>query len=82
MPVLGKFNESAISIEDKAPGLHGCSVECLNKGGMAVLELLVRLLNVSFDMEVQSTWKYTLDMEVHTYGLVWCIYSDHVQREE
>ena len=27
-------------------------MECLKKGGMAVLEWLVRLLNVSFDMRV------------------------------
>ena len=36
----------------KAPGLDGFSVECLKKGGMAVLERLVRLLNLSFDMGV------------------------------
>ena len=36
----------------KAPGLDGFPVECLNKGGMPVLEWLVRLLNVSFNMEV------------------------------
>ena len=35
---------------DKAPGLDGFPVECLKKGGMAVLEWLVILLNVSFDM--------------------------------
>ena len=29
----------------KAPGLDGFQVECLKKGGMAVLEWLVRLLN-------------------------------------
>ena len=29
----------------KAPGLDGFLVECLKKGGMAVLEWLVRLLN-------------------------------------
>ena len=33
-------------------GLDGFPVECLNKGGMAVLEWLVRLLNLSFDMGV------------------------------
>ena len=27
-------------------------MQCLNKGGMAVLEWLVRLLNISFDMGV------------------------------
>ena len=36
----------------KAPGLDGFPVECLKKGGMAVLEWLVILLNLSFDMEV------------------------------
>ena len=34
----------------KAPGLDGHPVECLKKGDMAVLEWLVTLLNVSFDM--------------------------------
>ena len=34
----------------KAPGLDGFPVECLKKGGMAVLEWLLRLLNLSFDM--------------------------------
>ena len=36
----------------KAPGLGGFPVECLKKGGMAVLEWLVRLLNVNFDIGV------------------------------
>ena len=36
----------------KAPGLDGILVECLKKGGMAVLEWLVRLLNLSFHMGV------------------------------
>ena len=63
MPVLGDLNERAISLEEvreavnqtksgKVPGLDGFSVECLRKGGMAVLEWLVRLLNLSFDMRV------------------------------
>ena len=63
MPVLGDLNESAISLEKlgeavnemksgKAPGLDGFPVECLNKGGMAVLEWVVRLLNLSFDIGV------------------------------
>ena len=34
----------------KASGLDGFPVECLKKGGMAVLEWLVRLLNLSFDL--------------------------------
>ena len=36
----------------KAPGLDGFIVECLKKCGMAVLEWLVRLFNISFDMGV------------------------------
>ena len=59
MPVLGDFNEKAILLEEvgeavnemrsgKAPGIYGFPVECLKKGGMAVLEWLVRLLNLSF----------------------------------
>ena len=36
----------------KAPVLDGFPVECLKKGGMAVVEWLVRLLNLSFDMGV------------------------------
>ena len=66
MPVLGDLNERAISLEEvedavnemksgKAPGLDGFPVEYLNKCGMAVLEWLVRLLNLSFDMGVIPT---------------------------
>ena len=80
MPVLGDLNERAISLEEvreavnemksgKAPGLDGFPVECLKKGGMAVLEYLVRLVNLSFDMGVLS------------YRLAWCLYSAPVQRE-
>ena len=36
----------------KAKGLDGFPVECLEKGIMAVLKWLVRLLNVCFDMGV------------------------------
>ena len=36
----------------KARGLDGFPVECLKKGAMAVLEWLVRPLNLSFDMGV------------------------------
>ena len=36
----------------KAPDLDGFKMECLKKGGMAVLESLVRLLIASFDMGV------------------------------
>ena len=52
----------------KAPGLYVFPVECLKKGGMVVLEWLVRLLNISFDMVV-----------VPKYGLVCCMYSALVQ---
>ena len=49
MPVLGDLNERAISLEEvgeavnemksgKAPALDGFTVECLKKGGIAVLE--------------------------------------------
>ena len=69
MPALGDLNERAISLEEvgeavnemksgKGPGLDGFPVECLNKGGMAVLEWLVRLLNLSFDMGiVPKDWR-------------------------
>ena len=61
MPVLGEYNERAISLEEvreaantmksvDALGLDGFSVECLKEGGMARLEWTVKLLNVSFDM--------------------------------
>ena len=57
MPVCGDLNERAISLVEvlesvnelkyhKAPGLDGFPVKCLKKGGMVVLEWLVRLLNV------------------------------------
>ena len=36
----------------KAPGLDGLPVECLEKGGVAAMELLVRRLNVRFNMDV------------------------------
>ena len=67
--MLGDLNRRSISLEEvgeavndiksgKAPGLDGFPVECLKKGGMAVLEWLVRLLNLSFDMGVVPTdWR-------------------------
>ena len=67
--MLGNLNERAISLEEvgeavnemksgKAPGLDGFPVECLKKGDVAVLEWLVRLLNLSFDMgEVPTDWR-------------------------
>ena len=36
----------------KAPGLDGFPLECSKKGGIAVLEWLVRLLNVCFDVGI------------------------------
>ena len=36
----------------QAPGLDGFPEECFKKGGRAVLEWLVRLLNISFDTGV------------------------------
>ena len=76
--MLGDLNEREISLEEvgeavnemksgKAPGLNGFPVECLQKCGMAVLEWLVRLLNVSFDMEVVP--------------MDWRLYRAPVQRE-
>ena len=61
MPVLGDL--IAISLAEvgetvnemksgKVPGLDGFPLECLKKGGMAVVEWLVRLLNLSFDLGV------------------------------
>ena len=63
MPVLGDLNERSISLEEvgeavnemksgMVPGLDGFPVECLKKGGMALLEWLSRLLSISFDMGV------------------------------
>ena len=57
MPVLGDLNERVMTLEEvgeavnemksgKVPGLDEFPVECLKKGGMAVLEFLVRLLNL------------------------------------
>ena len=36
----------------EANRLYGFPVECLKKGGMSLLEWLVKLLNLSFDMGV------------------------------
>ena len=59
MPVLGEFNGKEISIEKvndiksgNAPGLNKFVVECLKKSGMAILEWLVRLLNINYEMGV------------------------------
>ena len=66
MPLLEDLNERAILLVEvreavieiksgKASGMDRFIVECLKKGGMAVLEWLVRLLNISSDMGVQPT---------------------------
>ena len=72
--MLEDLNERAISLDEeiiealneiksgKALGLDGFPVDCVKKCGMAVLEWLVRLLNVSFD-----TWGCT-------YRLVWVVH--------
>ena len=63
IPVLRDIYERGIALEEveeavnemksgKAILLDGLPVEYLKKGGMAVLEWLVRLLNLSFDMGV------------------------------
>ena len=46
---------SSVLQSGKAPGLDGFPVECLKKGCMAMLECLVRLLNVSFHLWVVPT---------------------------
>ena len=40
-----------------APGLDGFPEECLRKGGMTIVEWLVRLLNASFDRVVSMDWR-------------------------
>ena len=80
-PMLGDLNGRAISLVEvmeamnemksgKVPVLDGFPVECLKTGGMAVLEYLVRLLNVSFDLGV---------VPMDCRGA--CIYSTPVQIE-
>ena len=59
MPMLGDLNERAISLMEvreavnemksgKAPGLDGFPVECLKKGGTAVLEWVVKTVEPKF----------------------------------
>ena len=76
-PMLGDLNGRAISLVEvreavneiksgKAPWLDSFPVECLKKGGMAVLEWLVRLLNVSFDMGVVPMyWHVACKVPMH-----------------
>ena len=54
---------------DKAPGLDGFPVERLKKGGMAVLEWLVRLFNLSFDIGVRN--EEGRRRRVREYWMVW-----------
>ena len=55
---VGRFELKSKAVNEmksgKAPRLDGFKLECLKKDGIAVLEWLVRLLNVSFDMGVVS----------------------------
>ena len=62
-PIFGDLNGRSISLVEvreavnkmksgKALGLDEFSVECLKKGGMAVLEWLVGLVSVSFNVKV------------------------------
>ena len=53
----------------KAPGLDGFPVECVKKGGMALLEWLVRLFNLSFDMwVVPMDWRGVWPPPRHLLG--------------
>ena len=78
--MLGELDERAISIEEvreagnemksgKASGLDGShfTLECLQKGCMAVLEWLVKLER-----------RFWCGGCIH--GLMWCLYSATVQR--
>lgn len=68
MPVLGRENEREIERKEvleavnktksgKAPGLDGCAAELLKKGGDSVIDWLVRLLNVCFNVgRVPDGW--------------------------
>ena len=50
---IGEVREAVNETKSgKAPWLDGFQVECLMKGGMAVLEWLVKQLNASFVMGV------------------------------
>ena len=53
----------------KALGLDRFLVECLKKCGMAVLEWLVKRLNVSFDMEiVPMDWRGACIVSMYKRG--------------
>ena len=70
--MLGDLNERAILLEEveeamnemksgEAPGLDGFPLACLKKLRMAVLKLLVRHFNLSFDMGVEPMdWRGAL----------------------
>ena len=76
--MLGDLNGTAILLEEvreavnemksgKAPGLDGFPLECLKKSGTAVSELLVRLLNVRFDIRLVSMdWRGAYSMPLYT----------------
>ena len=68
MPRLGAVNDRSISRDEvwnavrrmkegKATGLDECSAECVKKGGVIVIDWLVRLFNVCFSSSVvPSDW--------------------------
>ena len=69
VPRMGRSNEALVTkneVEEalrimrtgKAAGLDGIPAECLKKGGVAVVEWLVRLLNICFEAgEVPADWR-------------------------
>ena len=78
VPVLGDLNERGISLEevgeavnemksDKAPGLVGFAVESLNKGGMAVLESIVGLLNLTLCLLTVTSYQHKI---IYVIGVI------------
>ena len=64
----------------KAIGPDGFPVECLKKGGMSVMEWLVRLLNVSFGGLGQQRndgggCVTMLGRSERIHGEPWCLYN-------
>ena len=69
VPRMGRKNEAPVTKGEvevalrtmrtgKAAGLDGIQAECLKKGGVAVVEWLVRLLNICFEAgEVPADWR-------------------------
>ena len=69
VPRMGRSNEASITkreVEEalrimrtgKAAGMDGVTAECLKKGGVTLVEWLVRLLNICFEArEVPADWR-------------------------